>query len=122
MIGVPGIFQAYKAGNVTLANAVGTGVADDKSVYPYVPDMVRFYLGEEPLLQNVPTHILRRPDDLTYALEHLSELVVKEVHGSGGYGMLVGPRATKEIGRENVCTPVTKAQLGCRLLLAKQKI
>src|SRR3546814_7123338 len=96
MIGVPGIFQAYKAGNVTLANAVGTGVADDKSVYPYVPDMVRFYLGEEPLLQNVPTHILRRPDDLKYALEHLSELVVKEVHGSGGYGMLVGPRATKD--------------------------
>jgi uncharacterized circularly permuted ATP-grasp superfamily protein len=95
MIGVPGIFQAYKAGNVTLANAVGTGVADDKSVYPYVPDMVRFYLGEEPLLQNVPTHILRRPDDLKYALEHLPELVVKEVHGSGGYGMLVGPRASK---------------------------
>ncbi|WP_370153148.1 circularly permuted type 2 ATP-grasp protein [Ferrovibrio sp.] len=95
MIGVPGLFQAYKAGNVTLANAVGTGVADDKSVYPYVPDMVRFYLGEEPLLQNVPTHILRRPDDLKYTLEHLPELVVKEVHGSGGYGMLVGPRASK---------------------------
>jgi uncharacterized circularly permuted ATP-grasp superfamily protein len=95
MIGVPGIFQAYKAGNVTLANAVGTGVADDKSVYPYVPDMVRFYLGEEPLLANVPTHILRRPDDLKYTLEHLGELVVKEVHGSGGYGMLVGPRASK---------------------------
>jgi len=95
MIGVPGLFAAYKAGNVTITNAVGTGVADDKSVYPYVPEMVRFYLGEEPLLANVPTHILRRPDDLKYTLEHLDELVVKEVHGSGGYGMLVGPRATK---------------------------
>lgn len=95
MIGVPGIFAAYKAGNVTLSNAVGTGVADDKSIYPYVPDMVRFYLGEEPLLANVPTYVLRRPDDLKYTLEHLAELVVKEVHGSGGYGMLVGPRSSK---------------------------
>jgi len=95
MIGVPGIFNAYKAGNVTLSNAVGTGVADDKSIYPYVPDMVRFYLGEEPLLANVPTYVLRRPDDLKYTLEHLAELVVKEVHGSGGYGMLVGPKSSK---------------------------
>lgn len=95
MIGVPGIFAAYKAGNVTLSNAVGTGVADDKSIYPYVPDMVRFYLGEEPLLANVPTYVLRRPDDLKYTLENLPDLVVKEVHGSGGYGMLVGPRASK---------------------------
>jgi uncharacterized circularly permuted ATP-grasp superfamily protein len=95
LIGVPGLFAAYKAGNVTLANAVGTGVADDKSVYPYVPDMVRFYLGEEPLLANVPTYILRRAEDLKYTLNHLDELVVKEVHGSGGYGMLVGPRASK---------------------------
>ncbi len=95
MIGVPGLFAAYKAGNITVTNAVGTGVADDKSVYPYVPDMVRFYLGEEPTLANVPTHILRRPDDLKYTLEHLDELVVKEVHGSGGYGMLVGPRSSK---------------------------
>jgi uncharacterized circularly permuted ATP-grasp superfamily protein len=95
LIGVPGIFQAYKAGNVTLCNAVGTGVADDKSIYPYVPDMIRFYLGEEPLLANVPTYVLRRPDDLKYTLDHLPELVVKEVHGSGGYGMLVGPKASK---------------------------
>src|SRR5690606_584682 len=96
MIGVPGLFGAYKAGNVTLANAVGTGVADDKSIYPYVPDMIRFYLGEEPLLANVPTYVLRRQEDLEYTLDHLDELVVKEVHGSGGYGMLVGPKATKE--------------------------
>ncbi|MBX3453513.1 circularly permuted type 2 ATP-grasp protein [Ferrovibrio sp.] len=95
MIGVPGLFAAYKAGNITITNAVGTGVADDKSIYPYVPEMVRFYLAEEPLLANVPTYILRRPDDLKYTLEHLPELVVKEVHGSGGYGMLVGPRSSK---------------------------
>ena len=83
--------SAYRAGRVTVANAIGTGIADDKSIYPYVPDMVRFYLGEEPLLANVPTRILRRPDDLAYTLAHLEELVVKEVHGAGGYGMLVGP-------------------------------
>ncbi|MCM0021202.1 MAG: circularly permuted type 2 ATP-grasp protein [Tagaea sp.] len=93
-LGVRGLFDAYRKGNVTLANAVGTGVADDKSVYPYVPDMVRFYLGEEPKLANVPTYSLRKPDDLKYALEHLPELVVKETHGSGGYGMLVGPKST----------------------------
>ena len=96
MLGVPGLLSAYRAGNVTLANAIGTGVADDKSIYPYVPDMVRFYLGEESLLNNVPTYMLRKPDDLTYTLEHLAELVVKEVHGSGGYGMLVGPASTKK--------------------------
>ncbi len=96
MLGVPGLLSAYKAGNVTLCNAIGTGVADDKSIYPYVPDMVRFYLGEEPILNNVPTYMLRKPDDLKYTLEHLAELVVKEVHGSGGYGMLVGPASTKE--------------------------
>jgi uncharacterized circularly permuted ATP-grasp superfamily protein len=93
-LGVKGLFEAYRKGNVTLANAVGTGVADDKSVYPFVPDMVRFYLGEEPKLANVPTYSLRKPDDLKYTLEHLPELVVKEVHGSGGYGMLVGPKST----------------------------
>jgi uncharacterized circularly permuted ATP-grasp superfamily protein len=93
-LGVKGLFQAYRKGNVTLANAVGTGVADDKAVYPYVPDMVRFYLGEEPKLANVPTYSLRKPDDLKYTLEHLPELVVKETHGSGGYGMLVGPKST----------------------------
>jgi uncharacterized circularly permuted ATP-grasp superfamily protein len=96
MLGVPGLLAAYRAGNVTLANAIGTGVADDKSIYPYVPDMVRFYLGEESLLNNVPTYMLRKPDDLKYTLEHLPELVVKEVHGAGGYGMLVGPASTKQ--------------------------
>jgi uncharacterized circularly permuted ATP-grasp superfamily protein len=94
MLGVPGLFAAYRAGRVTLANAIGTGVADDKSMYPHVPDMIRFYLAEEPILNNVPTWQLRKRDDLKYALEHLDELVVKEVHGSGGYGMLVGPAAT----------------------------
>ena len=96
LLGVPGIFSAYRAGRVTLANAPGTGVADDKSVYPYVPEMIRFYLSEEPILRNVPTYRLRDPDDLRYTLEHLPELVVKEVHGAGGYGMLVGPASTRE--------------------------
>lgn len=95
MLGVPGLLAVYRKGNVVLSNAIGTGVADDKSIYPYVPDMIRFYLGEEPLLNNVPTYQLRKPDDLAYVLEHLAELVVKEVHGAGGYGMLVGPAATK---------------------------
>ena len=94
VLGVPGLFSAYKAGRVTLANAIGTGVADDKSMYPHVPDMIRFYLAEEPILNNVPTYQLRKKEDLQYTLEHLHELVVKEVHGSGGYGMLVGPAST----------------------------
>jgi uncharacterized circularly permuted ATP-grasp superfamily protein len=94
VLGVPGLMAAYRAGRVTVANAIGTGIADDKSIYPYVPDMIRFYLGEAPLLANVPTRILRRKDDLAYALDHLDELVVKEVHGAGGYGMLVGPTAS----------------------------
>jgi uncharacterized circularly permuted ATP-grasp superfamily protein len=92
-LGVPGLMNAYRAGNVTLANAVGTGVADDKAVYSYMPEIVRFYLGEEPLLKNVPTFRCREKDSLTYVLERLPELVVKEVSGSGGYGMLVGPAA-----------------------------
>ena len=96
MLGVPGLLSAYRAGRVTLAHAIGTGVADDKSIYPYVPEMIRFYLGEEPILNNVPTYMLRKPDDLKYVLDHLPELVVKEVHGAGGYGMLVGPASTKE--------------------------
>jgi uncharacterized circularly permuted ATP-grasp superfamily protein len=96
MLGVPGLLTAYRAGRVTLANAIGTGVADDKSMYPYVPEMVRFYLGEEPILSNVPTYVLKKPDDLKYVLEHLDELVVKEAQGSGGYGMLVGPTASRE--------------------------
>ena len=94
-LGCPGLFAAYRKGHVTLANAIGTGVADDKSIYPYVPEMIDFYLGERPILQNVPTRILRRAEDLAYTLAHLPELVVKEVHGAGGYGMLVGPAATK---------------------------
>ena len=94
-LGVPGLLAAYRAGHVTVANAIGTGIADDKSVYPYVPDMIRFYLSEEPILNNVPTRVLRRPDDLAYTLAHLEELVVKEVHGAGGYGMLIGPAASR---------------------------
>jgi len=95
VLGVPGLIGAYKAGNVTLTNAVGTGVSDDKAVYSYMPEIVRFYTGEEPILKNVPTHRCREPDALKYVLDHLPELVVKEVNGSGGYGMLVGPHATK---------------------------
>jgi uncharacterized circularly permuted ATP-grasp superfamily protein len=94
-LGVPGLMSAYQAGQVTLANAVGTGIADDKAIYSYMPDIVKFYLAEEPILQNVPTWRCREPEHLTYVLEHLSELVVKEVHGSGGYGMLIGPMADK---------------------------
>jgi uncharacterized circularly permuted ATP-grasp superfamily protein len=94
-LGVPGLMNAYRAGNVTLANAVGTGIADDKAVYSYMPEIVRFYLGEEPVLKNVPTFRCREATDLKYVLEHLPELVVKEVSGSGGYGMLVGPAADK---------------------------
>ncbi|QLP98380.1 MAG: circularly permuted type 2 ATP-grasp protein [Rhodoblastus sp.] len=97
MLGVPGLVRAYQTGNVTLANAVGTGVSDDKAIYTYMPEIIRFYLGQEPILKNVPTWRCREPDALKYVLEHLSELVVKEVNGSGGYGMLVGPHATKEM-------------------------
>ncbi len=93
-LGVPGLFAAYRAGKVTLANAIGTGVADDKSIYPYVPDMIRFYLSEEPILKNVPTLQLHKEEDLRECLSRLDELVVKEVHGAGGYGMLVGPTAS----------------------------
>jgi uncharacterized circularly permuted ATP-grasp superfamily protein len=96
MLGVPGLFSAYCAGNVTLANAVGTGIADDKAIYMHVPEMIRFYCGEEPILSNVQTWELDKPEDCKYVLAHLPELVVKEVHGSGGYGMLVGPTSTTE--------------------------
>ncbi len=96
LLGVPGVFSAYRAGNVTLANAVGTGVADDKAVYPFVEDMIRFYLSEEPILRNVETYICARATDRAYVLEHLDELVVKAVNESGGYGMLMGPSSTKE--------------------------
>ena len=95
-LGCPGLLAAYRAGNVTLSNAIGTGVADDKSIYAYVPKMIEFYLGEKPILNNVPTYLCREADDFRYVLDHLPELVVKEVHGAGGYGMLVGPAATKD--------------------------
>jgi uncharacterized circularly permuted ATP-grasp superfamily protein len=94
-LGVPGLMTAYEAGTVTLANAVGTGVADDKAVYTYMPEIIRFFTGEEPILKNVPTWRCREPEALKYVLAHLEELVVKEVGGSGGYGMLVGPAASK---------------------------
>jgi uncharacterized circularly permuted ATP-grasp superfamily protein len=96
MLGVPGMFDVYRAGRLTLVNAPGAGIADDKSVYTYMPEIIEFYTGRAPILKNVPTYVCRKPDDLAYVLEHLSELVVKQVHGSGGYGMLVGPTATRD--------------------------
>jgi uncharacterized circularly permuted ATP-grasp superfamily protein len=93
-LGVPGLLNAYRAGKVTLCNAIGTGVADDKSIYPFVPEMIRFYLNEEPILNNVPTFQCRNPSELSHVLANMKELVVKEVHGAGGYGMLVGPAST----------------------------
>ncbi len=94
-LGCDGLMEAYKAGNVALCNAVGTGVADDKSIYPFVPQMIEFYLGEKPILNNVPTYVCRNPEDLKYTLANMQDLVVKEVHGAGGYGMLIGPASTK---------------------------
>src|SRR4051794_478639 len=94
-LGVPGLMSAYQAGQVTLANAVGTGIADDKAVYSYMPAIVRFYLDEEPILRSVPTWRCREDEHLAYVLDHVEELVIKEVHGSGGYGMLIGPKADK---------------------------
>ena len=95
LLGVRGLIDAAQLGNVTLANAPGTGVADDKSVYAYVPDMIRYYLGQEPLLENVETYLCRRPEDLEYTLDNLADLVVKRVGESGGYGMIIGPHATQ---------------------------
>ncbi|NNE89358.1 MAG: circularly permuted type 2 ATP-grasp protein [Silicimonas sp.] len=95
MLGVPGIMDVYRAGNITIANAPGTGVADDKAIYSYMPDIVEFYTGEKAILKNVETHRCSESDTLKYVLDNLADLVVKEVHGSGGYGMLVGPAATK---------------------------
>ena len=95
-LGCAGLIESYRAGNVAICNAVGTGVADDKSIYPYVPKMIEFYLGEKPILNNVPTYICRNKEDLDYTLANLKDLVVKEVHGAGGYGMLVGPASTKD--------------------------
>jgi uncharacterized circularly permuted ATP-grasp superfamily protein len=109
MLGVPGLMTAYRAGHITIANAIGTGVADDKSIYPYVPEMIRFYLGQAPIIGNVHTWVLRNPVDREYVLAHLSELVVKEVHGAGGYGMLIGPASTPEeienFRRQIIATP-----------------
>jgi uncharacterized circularly permuted ATP-grasp superfamily protein len=96
LLGVPGLFRAYTKGNVGLANAVGTGCADDKAVYAYMPRIIRFYLDEEPILDNVDTHICREPEGLKYTLDHLDELVIKPVGESGGYGIVIGPRATRE--------------------------
>ena len=96
LLGVPGIFDVYRAGGVTIANAPGTGIADDKAVYSYMPDIIEFYTGEKALLKNVPTWRCAEPNALRYVLDHLAELVVKEVHGSGGYGMLIGPTASKK--------------------------
>jgi uncharacterized circularly permuted ATP-grasp superfamily protein len=95
-LGVPGLMSAYFAGNVALANAIGTGIADDKAVYSYIPEVIRFYHGEEPILQNVETWRCREDDHLKYVLDNLHKLVVKETHGSGGYGMLIGPAADKQ--------------------------
>jgi uncharacterized circularly permuted ATP-grasp superfamily protein len=96
MLGVPGLMSAYLAGNVALANAPGTGVADDKVIYAFVPDMIRYYLGEEPILPNVPTYVCRRDEDRAYVLAHLNELVVKAANEAGGYGMLIGPMSTRD--------------------------
>ncbi len=94
-LGVAGLLSVYRAGRVTLANAIGAGVADDKSIYPYVPEMIRFYLSEEPIIANVPTYQCRKADELSYVLANIEALVVKETHGAGGYGMLIGPASTR---------------------------
>jgi uncharacterized circularly permuted ATP-grasp superfamily protein len=96
VLGVAGLFNAYRAGNVALANAIGTGIADDKALYAYVPAIVRYYLGEEPILPNVETYLLGDEQQRRYVLEHLDSLVVKAVGESGGYGMLIGPQSTAE--------------------------
>jgi uncharacterized circularly permuted ATP-grasp superfamily protein len=95
LLGAAGLLNAYRAGNVTLANAIGTGVADDKAIYPFIPVMIRYYLGEEPILEQVPTYLLADEQDRRFTLDHLDELVVKAVDQSGGYGMMIGPQSTK---------------------------
>jgi uncharacterized circularly permuted ATP-grasp superfamily protein len=105
VLGVPGLLSVYRSGGVTIANAVGAGVADDKAIYVFVPQMIRFYLGEEPILKNVPTFLLRHREERAYVLAHLNELIVKEIHGSGGYGMLVGPASSskeRDLFRERI--------------------
>jgi len=96
VLGCPGLFAAYRGNKVTLANAPGTGICDDKAIYPFVPEMIRYYLGEDAILPNVPTYIAARPDDQKYILENIEQLVVKQTDASGGYGMLIGPHSTKE--------------------------
>jgi uncharacterized circularly permuted ATP-grasp superfamily protein len=96
LLGIPGIFDVYRSGGVTLCSAPGAGVADDKAIYVFVPEMIKFYLGEKPLLDNIQTWRCAQPDDLKYVLDNLKDLVVKRVHGSGGYGMLIGPHASKK--------------------------
>lgn len=96
VLGVAGIMDVYRAGGITIANAPGTGIADDKAIYSYMPEIVEFYTGEKPILSNVPTWRCSEPDALAYVLDNLAELVVKEVHGSGGYGMLIGPTSSKK--------------------------
>ena len=111
-LGVPGLFNAYRAGTVSIINAIGTGVADDKAVYAYVPAIIRFYLGEDPILPNVQTYMLSDPAERAYVLEHLDELVVKAVGESGGYGMLIGPHSTAEQREEfRAAHPGRAAQL-----------
>ena len=95
MLGIPGIFDAYKAGNIALANAPGTGVADDKAVYAYIPKIIKYYLDQDPIIPNVPTYLCSEEKDLQYVLENIADLVVKETNAAGGYGMLIGPKATK---------------------------
>ncbi|MFO0883035.1 MAG: circularly permuted type 2 ATP-grasp protein [Pirellulales bacterium] len=102
VLGVPGLMEAYRAGKVTLANAPATGIADDKAVYAYVPQIIKYYLGEEIILPNVPTYVCSDEKDRQYVLEHLHELVVKPVNESGGYGILMGPQATEQQRREYV--------------------
>jgi uncharacterized circularly permuted ATP-grasp superfamily protein len=100
MLGVAGIFDLYRKGKVAIANAPGTGVADDKAICPFVPDLVRYYLAEEPIIDNVPTYICSRPDDLKYVLENIEQLVVKETNAAGGYGMMIGPKADSKMHAE----------------------
>jgi uncharacterized circularly permuted ATP-grasp superfamily protein len=105
MLGVPGLINAYRAGNVSLANSIGTGIADDKVMYYFVPRMIKYYLDQEPILPNVPTYLASEKEDMKYILEHLPELVVKAANESGGYGMLMGPKAAKaeiELFRERI--------------------
>ena len=109
-LGVPGLMRAYRAGNVALANAVGTGVADDKAVYAYMPRVIRYYLSEDPILPNVDTNICREPEALQYTLDHLAELVVKPVGEAGGYGITIGPHAVRRSARRMPRPPARRSR------------